>query len=176
MKQRGLADSKYNERRAECEAAVTMLKQKLNIDCLGDVSVETFEAYKHLITDATVLKRAEHVVTEDDRVRKAMDALNAGDIVSFGRLMNQSHDSLKNLYEVTGAELDALADAALTVDGVFGSRMTGAGFGGCTVSVVDERRVDDFIKTVGEKYFNKTGLTAEFYVAEAADGARRIYA
>ncbi|KAI4453301.1 atp-dependent helicase lhr-related-related [Holotrichia oblita] len=133
---RGLADSKYNERRGECDKAVEALNSKLNIKLLGDITPEEFEKNKYLITDATVQKRAEHVVYEIQRTRDAVKELKTGNLKKFGELMNGSHDSLKDLYEVTGAELDAMAYAAREQEGVLGSRMTGAGFGGCTVSLV----------------------------------------
>lgn len=173
-KRRSLADSKYNERRAECERAVRYLRNGLDISLLGDIDVSAFEKYKYLIKDGTAAKRAEHVVYEDERVLSAIDALSSGDIEGFGRLMDKSHESLRDLYEVTGFELDTLVEEAGKVPGTIGSRMTGAGFGGCTVSIVREGAVDEFIKSVGDNYKHKTGLAADFYLADTGDGAGRI--
>lgn len=173
-KRRGLADSKYNERRSECEKAVEDLKKIMNIECLADVSVEEFEKNKLTIESEVCRKRAEHVVYEDDRTLKAVKMLQEGKIDEFGKLMNASHDSLRDLYEVTGLELDTLVEEARKIKGTIGSRMTGAGFGGCTVSIVKDDYIDKFIDEVGKNYKAKTGLTAEFYVAEIGDGAKRI--
>lgn len=173
-KRRGLADSKYNERRSECEKAVEDLKKIMNIECLADVSVEEFEKNKLTIENEVCRKRAEHVVYEDDRTLKAVKMLQEGKIDEFGKLMNASHDSLRDLYEVTGLELDTLVEEARKIEGTIGSRMTGAGFGGCTVSIVKDDYIDKFIDEVGKNYKAKTGLTAEFYVAEIGDGAKRI--
>lgn len=173
-KRRGLADSKYNERRSECEKAVEDLKKIMNIECLADVSVEEFEKNKLTIESEVCRKRAEHVVYEDDRTLKAVKMLQEGKIDEFGKLMNTSHDSLRDLYEVTGLELDTLVEEARKIEGTIGSRMTGAGFGGCTVSIVKDDYIDKFIDEVGKNYKAKTGLTAEFYVAEIGDGAKRI--
>lgn len=173
-KKRGLTDSKYNERRSECEKAVEDLKKVLNINCLADVSIEDFEKNKMLIQNEIVRKRAEHVVYEDDRTLKAVEMLKASDIKGFGKLMNDSHNSLRDLYEVTGTELDTLVDEARKIKGTIGSRMTGAGFGGCTVSIVENNVVEKFIADVGERYKEKTGLEADFYVAEIGDGTKRI--
>ncbi len=173
-KRRGLLDSKYNERRAECENAVQVLQQKLNITALGDLDVDTFEQHKYLIESEVIQKRAAHVVYENQRVKEAVFKLSQGDILGFGKLMDESHISLRDLYEVTGKELDALVEAAWAVEGTIGARMTGAGFGGCTVSIVKEEAVEHFIHQVGEQYKNKTGLTAEFYIAEVGDGAKRV--
>ncbi len=174
-KKRSLADSKYNERRSECEAAVEILKNSLpGITCLADVGPADFEAHKSEIENETVRKRAEHVVYEIDRVVKSVDALEKNDIAEFGRLMNASHDSLRDLYEVTGIELDTLVEEARKIPGTVGSRMTGAGFGGCTVSIVKEEYVDEFIEKVGAVYKEKIGYPAEFYVSEIGDGGREI--
>jgi galactokinase len=172
---RGLADTKYNERRAECEAALTNLRQKLDVDALCNVTPQQFEANKDLIANPVHRKRAEHAIYENARTIKAAEALNAGDIATLGRLMNESHVSLRDLYEVTGLELDALAEAAWNCSGVYGSRMTGAGFGGCTVSLVKEESVEGFKQAVGEAYTKKTGLEADFYTAETGNGAGEIF-
>lgn len=173
-KKRGLADSKYNERRAECEEAVEDLKKVLNITCLSDVTVEEFEENKKYIENEIVRKRTEHVIYENDRTLKAVEYLKNGDIKAFGELMNKSHNSLRDLYEVTGKELDTLVEEARKIEGTIGSRMTGAGFGGCTVSIVEDNAVEKFIKEVGENYTEKTGLTADFYIAEIGEGAGAI--
>jgi len=172
---RSLATSKYNERRGECEVGLAILKTALNeIDCLGDVSIEQFDAHQFLITDETVRKRCAHIVSEDDRVLRAIRALEIGDLQAFGQLMNGSHDSLRDLYEVTGLELDTMVDEARKIEGVLGSRMTGAGFGGCTVSIVADDAVAHFIQTVGDAYQRVTGIAPEFYVSEIGDGGREL--
>lgn len=174
-KKRGLADSKYNERRGACEAAVKVLNEKgINIKYLGELSVERFNEIKHLITDEEQLKRATHAVSENERTKLAVEKLNAGDIEAFGQLMNQSHISLRDDYEVTGFELDSLVEAEWEAKGVIGARMTGAGFGGCTVSIVKDEFIEEFKKSVGEKYTAKTGLVADFYVAKIGDGSRKL--
>ncbi|MCF2639077.1 galactokinase [Fusobacterium varium] len=174
-KKRGLADSKYNERRGSCEAAVKVLNENgIDIKYLGELSVEKFNEIKHLITDEEQLKRATHAVTENERTKVAVEKLNAGDIEAFGQLMNQSHISLRDDYEVTGFELDSLVEAAWEAEGVIGARMTGAGFGGCTVSIVKDEFIESFKKSVGEKYTAKTGLVADFYVAKIGDGSRKL--
>ncbi len=174
-KKRGLADSKYNERRAECEKGLAQLQTALpDKSCLGVISAEEFEANRHLISDETVCKRVTHVIYEDERVKASVRALTDGDLAEFGRLMTQSHASLRDLYEVTGVELDTLQEAAMQVEGVLGSRMTGAGFGGCTVSLVAEDRVEQFIRECGKTYEEKIGYSASFYVSEIGDGGREI--
>jgi galactokinase len=173
-KRRGLADSKYNERRAQCEAAVETLRTGKEIRNLSDLTLDEFNALSHLITDEVVRGRARHVITENNRTLTAIEALNQGDVDSFGQLMNQSHDSLRDDYEVTGKELDTLVEEARKIDGTIGSRMTGAGFGGCTVSIVREDAVESFIRDVGIGYHERTGLKADFYVAEIGDGSKQI--
>ena len=173
-KRRGLADSKYNERRAECDEALAELQTKLPIKALGELSIEEFEANKDLIKSPIRQKRAKHAVYENQRTLKAQKELSAGNLAEFGKLMNQSHISLRDDYEVTGVELDTLAALAWEQPGVVGSRMTGAGFGGCTVSIVKKDKVDDFIKNVGEAYKNKIGYAAEFYIAAVSEGARKL--
>jgi galactokinase len=173
-KRRGLADSKYNERRAQCEAAVEALRNGRKIRHLSDLNLDEFNKLSHLINDPDQLKRARHVISENGRTLAAIKALNAGDIDAFGQLMNQSHDSLRDDYEVTGTELDTLVDEARKIEGTVGSRMTGAGFGGCTVSIVEEDAVETFLREVGRGYAEKTGLVAEFYVAQIGDGSKRI--
>jgi galactokinase len=173
-KRRGLADSKYNERRAECEAALKDLQAELDINLLCEMNEEEFENNKHLIKDEVCIKRAKHAVYENQRTLKAVKALENNDIDLFGKLMNESHVSLRDDYEVTGIELDTLVELAWKRPGVIGSRMTGAGFGGCTVSIVKDEFVNDFISIVGEEYKNKIGYEATFYVAQIGDGARKL--
>lgn len=175
-KKRGLADSKYNERRSQCEEAYSILKKFIpEASCLGEISMEQFNRVKHEIRDEVIRNRAEHVIAEDDRVLRSVEALNNDDIALFGKLMIDSHNSLRDLYEVTGVELDTLVEEALKIDGVAGSRMTGAGFGGCTVSIVREDAVDRFMEEVGNGYTKKTGLTPKFYLSEVGDGGRELY-
>ncbi len=173
-KKRGLGDSKYNERRAECEEALRDLQTKLDIQTLGDLTVEEFEENKELIGSEVLRRRARHAVYENQRTIQAVQVLRHGDIEEFGRLMNESHVSLRDDYEVTGVELDTLVEAAWEQPGVIGSRMTGAGFGGCTVSIVRDDCVDAFIENVGAVYRGKIGFAADFYVVEIDDGGRKL--
>ena len=169
-KKRGLGDSKYNERRSECETALVELQKVVDIKSLGELSEEQFEEYKSAIKDETRVRRAKHAVYENQRTLKAVKALEANDIAQFGQLMNASHVSLRDDYEVTGIELDTLVEEAWKVPGVIGSRMTGAGFGGCTVSIVEDDAIDTFKKQVGDAYLAKIGYAADFYVVEIGDG------
>ena len=173
-KKRGLGDSKYNERRAECEEALRELQQKLNIKSLGELTEEEFEENKDLIKSQTRQKRAKHAVYENQRTIKAVKALKENKIDLFGELMIASHNSLRDDYEVTGKELDTLVEESLKQDGVIGARMTGAGVGGCAVSIVKSDKVDDFIKNVGKSYKDKIGYEADFYAVEIGDGPRKI--
>jgi galactokinase len=174
-KRRGLVDSKYNERRAQCEQAVRDLRAAFpGLKLLGQLTLEQYRAHESLIADETVRRRARHVAEEIDRVARSMDVLKRDDLAAFGRLMNESHDSLRDLYEVTGDELDAMVAAAREVPGVLGSRMTGAGFGGCTISLVHRDSVERFIAEVGAKYEKATGLRPDFYVCDIGDGVRRL--
>lgn len=173
-KRRGLADSKYNERRGECEHALSELQQTLSIKSLGELTIEEFENNKDKITSEIERKRAKHAVYENRRTLKAIEELKLGNIAEFGQLMNQSHISLRDDYEVTGFELDSLVEAAWKQEGTIGARMTGAGFGGCTVAIVKNESLDSFIENVGKEYFEKTGLKADFYIANIGDGAREI--
>jgi len=173
-KRRGLADSKYNERRSQCETALKDLQTEIHINSLCEINEEEFEKNKHLIKDEVCARRAKHAIYENQRTLKAVKALENKDIELFGKLMNESHISLRDDYEVTGIELDTLVEIAWKMPGVIGSRMTGAGFGGCTVSIVKDEFVDDFIKKVGEEYKNKIGYAAVFYVAQIGDGARKL--
>ncbi len=173
-KKRGLADSKYNERRSECEDALAKLQTVVDYEYLGVIPVDVFEANKAVIGDEIKIKRATHVVYECDRVLKSIDALNNNDVLEFGRLMNASHDSLRDLYEVTGIELDTLVDESRKIDGCIGSRMTGAGFGGCTVSIVRADMVETFKAEVEKIYTAKIGYAPSFYVSDLGDGGREI--
>ncbi len=173
-KKRGLGDSKYNERRAECEEALKELQQKLDIKSLGELTEQEFEENKYLIKSEIRQKRAKHAVYENQRTVKAVEALKENKIDLFGKLMIASHNSLRDDYEVTGKELDTLVEESLKQDGVIGARMTGAGFGGCAVSIVESDKVDDFIKNVGKGYKDKIGYNADFYAVEIGDGPRKI--
>lgn len=174
-KRRGLGDSKYNERRGECEEALSELQKVINIDSLGELDEKEFERYQYAIKDVTRLKRARHAVYENQRTIKAVKALEKNDIEAFGKLMKESHISLRDDYEVTGIELDTLVEEAWKINGVIGSRMTGAGFGGCTVSIVKKDAVKKFIKKVGKAYKKKIGYDADFYVVKLGNGPRVIY-
>lgn len=173
-KKRGLGDSKYNERRSECETALAELKQVVKIETLGDLSEEQFEKFASIIGSDVRRRRAKHAVYENQRTIQAVEALKKNDVKRFGELMNASHVSLRDDYEVTGIELDTLVEEAWKVEGVIGSRMTGAGFGGCTVSIVRDDAIDTFIKQVGEAYEKKIGYAADFYVVEIGDGPCRL--
>ncbi|MBO6147763.1 MAG: galactokinase [Lachnospiraceae bacterium] len=169
-----LAGSAYNERRRQCEEALSDLQKNLDIKTLGDLDEEAFEEHKALIKDPVCLKRARHAVYENQRAIAAVEELKSGNIEEFGRLMKESHVSLRDDYEVSCRELDILAEEAWKLPGVIGSRMTGGGFGGCTVSIVEDREVEAFKEKLSHAYSEKTGLTPEFYIADAADGARRL--
>ena len=169
-----LVDSAYNDRRQECTDALAALKTKLDINALGDLTPDEFEANKDLITDPVQLKRAKHAVYENQRTIDAVAALRDGNIGKFGQLMNQSHISLRDDYEVSCEEIDILVDLAWKIPGVIGSRITGGGFGGCTVSIVKNDAVDTFINDIGKAYKEKVGHEAEFYTVDIGDGASRI--
>ena len=171
-KRRELADSKYNERRSECETAVGELQAKLDINTLGELDAQTFDEYAYLIEDENRLKRARHAVWENQRTMQAQAALEEGDLEKFGRLVNASHVSLEHDYEVTGIELDTLAHTAWKQKGVLGARMTGAGFGGCGIAIVDKDKVEAFKENVGKVYTEKIGYAPTFYIAEIADGTK----
>ena len=170
-KRRELADSKYNERRAECEKAVEELQAALDIQTLGELDEATFDEYAYLMHDANRLKRARHAVSENQRTLKAKAALVAGDLERFGRLVNASHVSLEHDYEVTGIELDTLAHTAWEQEGVLGARMTGAGFGGCGIAIVAKDKVEVFKEAVGKTYTDIVGYPPSFYLAEIAGGS-----
>ena len=169
-KKHKLTDSQYNARRSMCEEALAILQKTVDIKGLGDLSIEEFEAHKDVLTDPDMQKKAKHAVYENQRTIEAVKALKAGDIEHFGALMRQSHESLRDDYDVTGVELDTLAEEAWKIPGVIGSRMTGGGFGGCTVSIVKDEAIENFKKTVGENYLKKIGYEATFYTVEIGGG------
>lgn len=172
-KQRGLASSAYNQRRESCESALSKLKSVIPLETVSDITLEQLREYGHLL-EATEIKRVQHVITENHRTKKAAQALSEGNLALFGVLMNESHQSLKEDYEVTGLELDTLVELAREQEGTIGARMTGAGFGGCTVNIVADRKVNSFIKEVGREYQKKIGWEAEFYIAKVGEGAKEI--
>jgi galactokinase len=173
-KRRELADSKYNERRSECEEALRRLQTKLDIKSLGDLDEHQFDEAAYLINDETLIKRARHAVFENQRAIRATKALAADDLTTFGTLVTASHVSLHFDYEVTGRELDTLAESAWQQPGVLGARMTGAGFGGCAIAIVQKDQVDAFKENVGQAYRDAIGYDASFYIAEIADGPREL--
>lgn len=171
-----LGNSKYNERREECEEGLQALKKALpDLTCLADVSPDEFENHKNLIDNPVTRKRIKHVVYECARVAESVKAMEKGDLASFGRYMNESHDSLRNDYEVTCPELDFVVDNGRKIDGVLGIRMTGAGFGGCTVAIIKDESVDEYKSTVGSAYTKEFGHDASFYVTDTGDGGREIF-
>ena len=169
-----LVDSAYNQRRQECTYALSELQSVVEIKTLGDLDEETFEKHKDAIKDPIRQKRARHAVKENQRTIQAVAALRAGDITRFGQLMNQSHISLRDDYEVSCEEIDILVDLAWALPGVIGSRITGGGFGGCTVSIVKNDAVDTFTESIGQAYKEKVGHEAEFYIVDIGDGAKRL--
>jgi galactokinase len=173
-KKRGLTDSKYNERVAECKKAVELLQPYKKISNLSELNATEIDLLDKYIEDPLIIRRARHIITENGRTKEAVQVLRKNNIQQFGELMNQSHDSLKNDYEVTGFELDTLVYEARKLPGVAGTRMTGAGFGGCTVSIVEKKYSESFIKNLGKAYSEITGLAADFYLPEIGDGARKI--
>lgn len=173
-KPRSLIESAYNKRREECDIAFRAVREKAGIRYLARMTPRSFEEHKSMIGDPVALKRARHVVYENDRTVRACELLEKGDFVAFGELMNRSHDSLRDDFEVTGAELDAMVEAARAQKGVLGARMTGAGFGGCAIALVKDEDCDSFIFNVSKTYENRTGYKASFYRAQVSDGAREI--
>lgn len=173
-KQRGLADSKYNERRGECEEALAILQKHKDIQTLCDLSVKEFEEISHYIKNEVILKRAKHAISENERVKEAITALENNDITTFGKLMNASHISLRDDYEVTGKELDTLVSSAWKQDGVIGARMTGAGFGGCAIALVKNDKIEEFKTNVSKEYTEVIGYAPDFYIASIGDGARKV--
>lgn len=166
-----LVGSEYNVRRQQCESALKQLQSVVSIETLGDLDIEGFEAVKGAVADPVEQRRAKHAVYENQRTLDAVKALKENDIAAFGKLMNASHVSLRDDYEVSCPEMDILAEEAWKVPGVLGSRMTGGGFGGCTVSIVENDQVDTFIETVGSAYEKRTGIKADFYVVDIGQGA-----
>ena len=166
-----LVDSAYNDRRNECETALKELQEVVDIKTLGDLTEAEFEAHKDAIKSEIRQKRAKHAIYENQRAIKAVGALKANDVETFGKLMNASHVSLRDDYEVSCEEIDILVDLAWATDGVVGSRITGGGFGGCTVSIVKNEAVDTFVETIGAKYEEAVGHKAEFYVVDIGNGA-----
>ncbi|QZT36701.1 galactokinase [Halosquirtibacter xylanolyticus] len=169
-----LDSGKYNERVAECTAAVEAISKVKPIKNLGELSLEEFNSVADAIEDQVILNRARHVVSEIQRTSDAVAELKSGNIDVFGALMNASHDSLRDDYEVTGLQLDTMVEEARKIEGVIGSRMTGGGFGGCTVSIVKDDAVDTFIEEVGKNYEARTGIKPEFYVAEIGEGGCKL--
>jgi len=169
-KKRGLGESKYNERRSECETALADLQKVVDIKALGELTEEEFEKYKYAIHSKIHAKRAKHAVYENQRTIKAVEALKDKNITLFGELMKASHISLQYDYEVTGVELDTIVEAAIKQEGVIGARMTGAGFGGCAVSIVEASAVEKFIQQVGKEYKESIGYEADFYVVNIGNG------
>ncbi len=173
-KPRNLVESKYNERLDECKKGLDILKKYLNINCLAEVTEKDFLTHQDKIENKTIRNRVEHIVYETKRTLEACDAMEKGDLVELGKLINGSHTSLKELYEVTGKELDSIVSIAIKQKGVLGGRMTGAGFGGCAISLVQENAVEDFIENVGIEYLKETGLKAEFYIANVGSGVTEL--
>lgn len=169
-----LVDSAYNDRRNECEAALKELQSVTDIRTLGNLTEEEYEAHKDAIKDPVRQKRAKHAVYENQRTIRAAEALKNNQTELFGKLMNASHESLKNDYEVSCEEIDILVELAQEMPGVLGSRITGGGFGGCTVSIVKNEAIDDFIDSIGKAYQKKVGHSAEFYVVDIGDGAHKL--
>lgn len=173
-KRRELSDSKYNERRAECEEGLEIIKKYKDIENLCDLNIEEFEGLKHHISQEKIRNRVKHVVYENYRVIKTSNALKKGDIISVGRLLIESHNSLRDLYEVTGKELDCIVDAANKYPHCLGARMTGAGFGGCAIAIVKKDKVDGFMNFVGNRYRKGIGYDGEFYITDIGEGTRQI--
>ncbi|QGQ48508.1 galactokinase [Metabacillus sediminilitoris] len=173
-KQRTLAGSKYNERRAQCEEALRQLQKELSIHSLGELTTDQFEEYKHLITDEINQKRAKHAVYENARTLEALERLQQGDLIHFGKLMNASHLSLRDDYEVSCLELDTVVKTAWEIEGVLGARMTGAGFGGCAIAIVAKENVTEFEENINAIYREVVGYDATFYQASIGDGAKEI--
>jgi len=169
-KARELADSKYNERVAECQEALKLLNEEITLHYLCELTAEKLALHSHLITDDVILKRATHVVKENDRVHLAAKALNNGNLEEFGRLMYASHESLRTLYEVSGKELDAVVDFCTDYDHVIGARMTGAGFGGCAIALLEKGYEEDFAKHLTDYYVDKIGYPAAIYISEIGNG------
>jgi galactokinase len=173
-KQRALAESKYNERFSECERALELLKKELKIDNLCEIDLSTFQSYRHLITDDILQKRALHVVSENARVKEAREALKTGALFSFGKLMYASHESLRELYEVSGKELDTIVEFCQSFKGCIGARMTGAGFGGCAIALVKKEQLDEFSEKLNIYYQARIGYKPEVFASEIGDGVKSL--
>src|SRR5699024_8002216 len=173
-KTRATTDSKYNEQRNECEQTDKDLQTELKITNLCELDTNTFEKHKALIENTTTQKRAIHIDNDNDRTLKALNKLKNDDLAGFGKLMNQSHPSLQHDYEVTGVELDTIVESAWQQDGVIGARMTGAGFGGCAIAIVENEQLDTFKQNVGRDYLDKIGYDVTFYTPSIADGAKEM--
>lgn len=173
-KPRKLIESKYNERLSECKKGLDLLKKYVNISCLCELSEDNFLKFKDKIEDETIRKRVEHAVYETVRTFEAKNAMVSGDLEKLGQCIIGSHNSLRDLYEVTGFELDTMVESALKQDGVLGARMVGAGFGGCAISLVHKDKIDSFIENVGDMYFKETSLKAEFYIANVGNGVEEL--
>nr|WP_202802438.1 galactokinase [Clostridium arbusti] len=174
-KRRALNESKYNERRAECEEALKIIQKQKNIKNLCDLTPKEFDKIEYLFTDEKIKDRAKHSVYENDRVISAFDSLNKGELEEFGRLLIESHNSLKNLYEVTGKELDSLVEEALKAEGCIGARMTGAGFGGCAIALVRKDKIDTFTEQVKKTYTERIGYEPSFYSSGIGEGTHQIF-
>ncbi|MCK4528088.1 galactokinase [candidate division WOR-3 bacterium] len=173
---RGLTNSEYNKRVEECTEGLEILKNNIcrrDIECLGDITIEEFNQYKKKL-HSPIEKRCEHVINENERVKQAVDCLGKGDLENLGNLLNDSHYSLRDLYEVSCKELDVMVEAALKIKGVLGARMTGAGFGGCMIALVDEKSKEEFVEKVGKEYERKIGIKCEFYICKVENGAQEI--
>ena len=173
-KKRELADSKYNERREECDKALELLQTQADIKFLCDLTVAEFEKVAHVLTDEVLYRRAKHAVTENERVKLAIDVLSNGDLKEFGQLLNQSHTSLRDDYEVTGKELDTIVELACAQEGVLGARMTGAGFGGCAIALVQNDAVEAVKSAIAKGYKEVIGYDADLYVATIGDGTKTL--
>lgn len=173
-KRRALNESKYNERRAECEEALEEISKHKSINSLCELSPEEFDKFENFISKQAVRNRAKHAVYENDRVLKVFNYLNEGKIAEVGELLTKSHESLRYLYEVTGRELDTIVDESLKVKGCIGARMTGAGFGGCAIALVEDDCIDDFISNVKQNYTDKIGYEPSFYLSGIGEGSREI--
>lgn len=173
-KRRALNESKYNERRAECEEALSIIQKEKNVENLCKLTPEEFDALEHIFTKDNIKNRAKHAVYENDRVISAFDCLNKGELKDFGKLLTASHNSLKNLYEVTGKELDTIVEEALNTDGCIGARMTGAGFGGCAIALVKTDKIESFTSTVKKAYTNRIGYEPSFYSSGIGDGTHQV--
>lgn len=173
-KQRSLTESKYNERFAECGAVLKLLKIELKVENLCDVDLKSFESHRYLINDPVLEKRALHVISENERVKEAKEVLSKGQLIRFGELMYASHESLKDLYEVSGKELDTIVEFAKTYEGCIGARMTGAGFGGCAIALVKKDQFDDFAVKLTTYYKNKIGYGTDVFASEIGDGVKSL--